>query len=165
VAISLKSQATIADTLIREEVMRIAKRQLALLKSHLRILEVIASLSPLLGLLGTVLGMITAFQQLQHAGTQVDPSVLSGGIWEALLTTAAGLMVAIPTVIALNYLEHKIERFKLALEDLMTQVFTVDTHTIDYSPVPIKPSIATSAPAQVNKPSPVDEPHPSLYPV
>jgi biopolymer transport protein ExbB len=124
-AITFKRQKNIDDILLREEVMRIAKRQLALAKSHLRILEVIATLSPLLGLLGTVLGMIVAFQKLQGAGANVDPSVLSGGIWEALLTTAAGLIVAIPTVVALNWLEQKIEHFKLTMEDAMTQVFTV----------------------------------------
>lgn len=125
VAISLRAQETEDDTLVREEVMRIAKRQLAKAKSHMRILEVIATLSPLLGLLGTVLGMITAFQKLQGAGAAVDPSILSGGIWEALLTTAAGLVVAIPTVLGLNWLEQKIENFKLAMEDCMTQVFTI----------------------------------------
>ncbi len=124
VAISLKSQEHIDDILIKEEVLRLAKRQLASARSHLRILEVIATLSPLLGLLGTVLGMITAFQKLQGAGATIDPSILSGGIWEALLTTAAGLIVAIPTVMALNWLEQKIERFKLNMEDAMTQVFT-----------------------------------------
>lgn len=129
VAMSLRSQKGNDDTLVREEVMRIAKRQLAKAKSHLRILEVIATLSPLLGLLGTVLGMITAFQKLQGAGAAVDPSILSGGIWEALLTTAAGLIVAIPTVLGLNWLEQKVERFKLTLEDCMTQVFTVSLFT------------------------------------
>lgn len=124
-AITFKRQKNIDDILLREEVMRIAKRQLALAKSHLRILEVIATLSPLLGLLGTVLGMIVAFQKIQGAGANLDPSVLSGGIWEALLTTAAGLIVAIPTVVALNWLEQKIEHFKLTMEDAMTQVFTV----------------------------------------
>ncbi len=124
VAITLKNQEYVDDILVKEEVLRIAKRQLANARSHLRILEVIATLSPLLGLLGTVLGMITAFQKLQGAGATIDPSILSGGIWEALLTTAAGLIVAIPTVMALNWLEQKIERFKLNMEDAMTQVFT-----------------------------------------
>ena len=68
--------------------------------------------------------MIEAFQRLEEAGTAVDPAVLSGGIWEALLTTAAGLAVAIPAIIALNWLEQRIENFKLAMEDAMTRVFT-----------------------------------------
>jgi len=110
--------------LAREEVIRVATLQLANLRSYLRIIEVIAALSPLLGLFGTVLGMIEAFHRLEHAGTAVDPAVLSGGIWEALLTTATGLAVAIPAIIALNWLEHRIENFKLAMEDAMTRIFT-----------------------------------------
>ena len=125
VAITLRSQQK-DDNIAREETTRIAKRKLVTVRSHLKVLEVIATLSPLLGLLGTVLGMIVAFQNLQGAGSTIDPALLSGGIWEALLTTAAGLIVAIPTVVALNWLEQRIERFKLIMEDTMTQVFTRD---------------------------------------
>lgn len=113
-----------AEATVREDVERIARGQLANLRGSLKGLEVIGTLSPLLGLLGTVLGMIEAFRQLELAGQQVDPSILSGGIWEALLTTAVGLIVAIPAVAALNALEQVIERFRLALEDAVTQVFT-----------------------------------------
>ncbi len=132
-AMSLKTlQAD--DHLAREEVTRVAMNQLGIVRSFLRVIEVIATLSPLLGLLGTVLGMIEAFQRLEAAGSAVDPAVLSGGIWEALLTTAAGLSVAIPAVIALAWLEQRIERFKLAMEDAMTQVFTshLVAKTADY---------------------------------
>ncbi|MEO0443747.1 MAG: MotA/TolQ/ExbB proton channel family protein [Pseudomonadota bacterium] len=123
VAMSLKIQN--ADDLVaREEVTRLAKQQLAGARSYLKILEVIATLSPLLGLLGTVIGMISAFQNLQNAGSSIDPALLSGGIWEALLTTAAGLIVAIPAVIALNWLEQRVEQFTLVMEDTITQVFT-----------------------------------------
>jgi len=119
------TQDNVDQATAKEEVLRVATLSLADTRSYLRILEVIATLSPLLGLFGTVLGMIEAFNRLETAGTAVDPAVLSGGIWEALLTTAAGLAVAIPTIIALNWLEHKIEIFKVAMEDAMTQVFTV----------------------------------------
>ncbi|MFK7793736.1 MAG: MotA/TolQ/ExbB proton channel family protein [Gammaproteobacteria bacterium] len=118
------SQHNTDHNLAREEVMRVATLKLADARSYLRVIEVIAALSPLLGLFGTVLGMIEAFHRLESAGTAVDPAVLSGGIWEALLTTAAGLAVAIPAIIALNWLEHRIERFKLVMEDAMTQIFT-----------------------------------------
>jgi len=107
----------------REESLRLAGKELFLLRDHLRIIEVIANLSPLLGLLGTVLGMIDAFQQMQLAGAQVDPSALSGGIWEALLTTAAGLVVAIPAVMMLNWFEQQVERCKHHLEDSLTRIF------------------------------------------
>ena len=77
----------------REEAFRRARGRVLELGSQLRILEVIATLAPLLGLLGTVLGMIEAFKAMEAAGEQVGPAVLSGGIWQALLTTAVGLAV------------------------------------------------------------------------
>lgn len=117
--------------LVREEVSRQASRQVASLKSYLKPLEVIATLSPLLGLLGTVMGMILAFQQMEAAGNQVDPSVLSGGIWQALLTTAAGLVVAIPVVMLHSFLERKSERIVDQMEDALTAVFTGPLMTTD----------------------------------
>ena len=68
--------------------------------SHLRGLEMTASVAPLMGLLGTVIGMINSFSKLSMSGTRVDPTILAGGIWEALLTTAGGLAVAIPALAA-----------------------------------------------------------------
>ncbi|KZN13057.1 MotA/TolQ/ExbB proton channel family protein [Marinomonas sp. TW1] len=120
---ALVNGSTTAD-LIREEVERRAMNLLSQLRSFLRPLEIIATLSPLLGLLGTVLGMITAFQQMEGAGNQVDPSVLSGGIWQALLTTAVGLAVAIPVVTLHSWLERKVERIAHNMNDAVTQVFT-----------------------------------------
>ncbi len=114
------------DALIREELERQAAEVLESLRSWFRPLEVIASLAPLLGLFGTVLGMISAFQQLEQAGNRVDPAILSGGIWEALLTTAVGLAVAIPTVVALNWLERKVDRLAHDMNATVTQVFTAE---------------------------------------
>jgi biopolymer transport protein ExbB len=107
----------------REETVRVAKRLLAEARAGLRPLELIATVAPLLGLLGTVLGMITAFQQLQAAGTRADPSALAGGIWEALLTTAAGMAVAIPASTALTWFESVSDRLRHDLEDIATRVF------------------------------------------
>lgn len=111
---------------VREEVQRYGTRQLAAFRSWFRPLEVIASLAPLLGLFGTVLGMIAAFQQLETAGNQVNPAILSGGIWEALLTTAVGLAVAIPVVAVFNWLERVVDNVALEMDDVVTQVFTED---------------------------------------
>ena len=86
------------------------------LRKNLRGLEVIATISPLMGLLGTVMGMVKAFNKVAQYKGQVDPSLLAGGIWEALLTTAAGLAVAIPVVIMLNYFERKVEAISFLLE-------------------------------------------------
>ncbi|MGI9507176.1 MAG: MotA/TolQ/ExbB proton channel family protein [Geminicoccaceae bacterium] len=108
----------------RENVTRLAADHLALLRQHFRTLEVIASLAPLLGLFGTVLGMIEAFRELETAGAKVDPSLLSGGIWEALLTTAVGLAVAIPTVVVLNLLEQRVDNFAHQLDSLISRLFT-----------------------------------------
>lgn len=110
--------------LLTDELERLATRRLNQLRSYLRPLDVIATLSPLLGLLGTVLGMIAAFQQMEAAGNRVDPSILSGGIWQALLTTAVGLAVAIPVVMAHNWLERKAERVAALMNDAVTRVFT-----------------------------------------
>jgi len=77
-----------------------------------RTLELTGLIAPLLGLLGTILGMIEAFRALQESGAQADPAVLAGGIWEALLTTALGLAVAIPAIIAFNLFENRIEVFR-----------------------------------------------------
>ncbi|WP_372737052.1 MotA/TolQ/ExbB proton channel family protein [Neptunomonas sp.] len=110
--------------LLKDELERVAALRLNQLRALLRPLEVIATLSPLLGLLGTVLGMITAFQRMEAAGNQVDPSVLSGGIWQALLTTAVGLAVAIPVVVVHSWLERKVERVAALMSDSVTQVFT-----------------------------------------
>ena len=114
--------------LAREETIRLASIELQHSRQYLRILEVIATLSPLLGLFGTVIGMIDAFQQLESAGSAVDPSILSGGIWVALLTTAAGLAVAIPSIILLNYLEGIAEKYKAEMEDSITRVFTASAY-------------------------------------
>ncbi|XDA97410.1 MotA/TolQ/ExbB proton channel family protein [Sulfitobacter sp. LCG007] len=86
-----------------------AESRFARLESGFRFLDSVAQISPLLGLFGTVLGMISAFQALQGAGAQVDPSVLAGGIWVALLTTAVGLAVAMPTTVVLSWFEARME--------------------------------------------------------
>ena len=127
-AIELHRQTAFNAELAREEIIRLASIELLHSRQYFRILEVIAALSPLLGLFGTVLGMIDAFQQLEAAGSTVDPAILSGGIWVALLTTAAGLAVAIPTIILLNYLEGVAEKYKAEMEDSITRVFTAKTY-------------------------------------
>lgn len=87
-----------------------AESRFARLETGLRTFDTVAQLAPLLGLFGTVLGMIEAFQALQDAGSQVDPSLLAGGIWVALTTTAAGLAVAMPTSLIHSWLEGRMER-------------------------------------------------------
>jgi len=114
------------ESKVREEVVRYGGDVLETLRAWLRPLEVTGSLAPLLGLFGTVLGMIEAFRQLEAAGSQVDPAILSGGIWEALLTTAVGLAVAIPVVAILNWLERRVDRLAHEMDSVVTRVFTED---------------------------------------
>lgn len=110
---------------LHDELVRIATRQVELLARYLRPLEVISILAPLLGLLGTVLGMIEAFQAMEAAGSQVNPEVLSGGIWKALLTTAEGLVVAIPASMLFSYFDSRIEQFACAMQDDIARLATV----------------------------------------
>ncbi len=108
----------------RQEGLRCAREELERLGSYLRLLEVIATSAPLLGLLGTVLGMIEAFQAMQAAGREVDPANLSGGIWVALLTTAVGLAVAIPVSLLHSWFERRVERQAFAMHNDLDRLFT-----------------------------------------
>lgn len=99
------------------EIDRVGAAEIRGLETYLRTLEVVANLSPLLGLLGTVIGMINAFSRLEEAGSRVDPAILAGGIWEALLTTAFGLIVAIPALGGLHFLERRVELARAVMRD------------------------------------------------
>lgn len=95
---------------------------LAGLERGFRFLDTVAQIAPLLGLFGTVLGMIEAFQGLQTAGSTVDPALLAGGIWVALLTTAVGLAVAMPTSMALAWLESRTARERVFADKALRTV-------------------------------------------
>lgn len=134
-----------AEDVAREEVTRVAQSKLDGLESGLTFLRLIATISPLLGLLGTVLGMIEAFQELQSAGDRVDPAILSGGIWEALLTTAAGLSVAIPAAAFYTALQRTVEVTAQAMEDAATQCFTAPLYTQSSAKPPADDAIPAPA--------------------
>jgi biopolymer transport protein ExbB len=87
------------------------------LSRYIHALATIGNIAPILGLLGTVLGMIKAFMVIEQMGGKVNAAMLAGGIWEAMLTTAAGLAVALPTMVAHSYLTHRIERYEAQLQD------------------------------------------------
>ena len=123
-AMSARLSQTLSEDQAREETQRHARADLAEARGGLRALELISTIAPLLGLLGTVLGMIGAFQALQEAGSRADPAALAGGIWEALLTTAAGMAVAIPAGVALAWFESICDRMQGDMEDAATRVFT-----------------------------------------
>jgi biopolymer transport protein ExbB len=111
---------------LREEVERLANAQIETLGRHLRTLEVLAVVSPLMGLLGTVLGMIESFQSLELAGGSANAAVLAAGIWQALLTTAMGLIVAIPAAVAANLLGARLDRAGHTIEDCVTRLYVAD---------------------------------------
>lgn len=92
------------------------------MERSLRGLATVAALAPLLGLLGTVIGMIRAFMVIGGQGTRVNPVLLAGGIWEALLTTAAGLTVAIPCLLFHNLFQGRIEQVEGELTRLATEL-------------------------------------------
>lgn len=125
VAIAMQSGEggkTVDKALVEEDIARAATRRLHRYNAGMKALDAIAQIAPLLGLFGTVLGMIEAFQKLQSAGNAVDPSLLAGGIWVALLTTAVGLAVAMPVSLVVTYLEGQIENEKVAIETLASAV-------------------------------------------
>lgn len=114
-------QAVLTDpprerALLVERVQSAGRRAVRRLDRGLGALEVIAAISPLLGLFGTVLGMFNTFQVIAEQGLG-DPGALSGGISEALVTTIFGLGVAIPTVVAQGYLSHRVDDLVLEIED------------------------------------------------
>ncbi|WP_146591049.1 MotA/TolQ/ExbB proton channel family protein [Puniceibacterium confluentis] len=88
----------------------------------IRLLELVGMIAPLLGLLGTVLGMIQSFRSLEMAEGAANASILAGGIWQALLTTAAGLVVAIPAVIGAAVLQARVEAGTGEMERLIGRV-------------------------------------------
>ncbi|AXS41661.1 MotA/TolQ/ExbB proton channel family protein [Breoghania sp. L-A4] len=110
--------------LLRDDIERVCVNRVATLRAYLRPLDMISQTAPLIGLLGTVIGMIEAFQAMQGAGAAVDPSVLAGGIWVALLTTAVGLTIAIPVSAIVGWFDGKVEREEAEMESLVTAFFT-----------------------------------------
>ncbi|MBC7186984.1 MAG: MotA/TolQ/ExbB proton channel family protein [Calditrichaeota bacterium] len=107
---------------IKEAIESAGRREIYFLEKYLGVLGTIAAIAPLLGFLGTVTGMIRAFMQVQVHGGNVDASVLAGGIWEALITTAAGLSVGIPALIFYNWLQGKVERFVFEMSETSTEL-------------------------------------------
>lgn len=99
------------------EARRVGSLTLQRLERYVSVLSFLAQVAPLLGLLGTVLGMVDLFIGLQSAGQQVVVSELSSGIWKALLTTAAGLTVAVPALAAHSFLASRVDACRLILSD------------------------------------------------
>lgn len=107
----------------REEKIGLAgSREVRALEKNLRGLAIIGNVAPLLGLLGTVTGMIKVFIKIQELSGAVDPGTLAGGIWEALITTAAGLSVAIPTLVLYHYFEGRVDEISAQMREKIEEL-------------------------------------------
>lgn len=107
------------------EAGRIGSGELQRLEHRLGVLSFIAQAAPLLGLLGTVVGMVELFMRIQGAGGgEIDPALLSSGIWKALLTTAAGLVVAVPALGAYAWLTGRVDGVKLQIRDVVGRILS-----------------------------------------
>ncbi len=105
---------------VKEDVARVASEELRRLRKFVPLIEFIGQLAPLLGLLGTVIGMIRAFADLQQSGAVVNPATLAGGIWTALLATALGLAVAIVFSSVTAWFDAVIENERSVMETTLT---------------------------------------------
>lgn len=102
--------------IVKESIEEIGRREAATLERYINVVGTISAIAPLLGLLGTVFGMIKAFNVISIQGVG-NPSSLAGGISEALITTAAGLVVAIPTFVLYRYLANKADDLIVEMEE------------------------------------------------
>ena len=107
---------------IKEAIDTAGRGQVYWLEKYLGALATLAAITPMLGFLGTVTGMIKAFMKIEALGGNVGPGVLAGGIWEALVTTAAGLFVGIVAIIFYNYLQGQVQRLVFEMEESSTEL-------------------------------------------
>ena len=106
-----------SNEVIEKHLTAAGENELFLLRRRLRVLTVIAAVAPLLGLTGTIFGMIRAFQTVAISGDSLGKAeLLAGGIYEAMITTAAGLLVAMPTIIFYHWLSSKVDRLARELD-------------------------------------------------
>lgn len=108
---------------IVETMQATGRREVGHLERGLTVLEIVAGISPLIGLLGTVLGMVTVFDAITAQGTG-NPQVLSEGISEALVTTVAGLCIAIPSLAFHSYFSKRVESLSVEMQDVATGFVT-----------------------------------------
>ena len=113
-----------SESELKEILEEAGRQEVPSIRSHLTALGTIASVAPLLGLLGTVLGMISVFATLSRESA-VDPSMLAGGISEALVTTAVGMVIAVPTLAFYNYFLNRTQLLVLEMERISLRIVAV----------------------------------------
>ncbi len=114
-----------SETSRHDLILILIEKETEKLNRFMPTLEIIGQVSPLIGLLGTVIGMIDSFNELELGGSLVDPSVLAGGIWTALLTTAMGLIVAIPALISHYFFDRNILIKHKSTEELAHKLINI----------------------------------------
>ncbi len=110
---------------VKEAIELAGKEEIFHLERRLSVLANMAGVAPMLGFLGTVTGMIAVFHTIEQLGGNVNPSILAGGIWEAMLTTAFGLLVGIPALYFYNYFVAKVNRFVFEIENSAEEFLTL----------------------------------------
>jgi biopolymer transport protein ExbB len=134
---------------VRQHIDDAGQREALKLRKYLRVLSVVASVSPLLGLLGTIFGMIRAFQTVAVSGEALGKTeMLAGGIYEAMITTAAGLTVAIPALICYHWFSAKVDR----------HVMEIDLTTVEFIDEFVEPDLTLPDEAEESADHPSDEP-------
>ena len=113
------------EYLRNEQILILIEKETQKMQRFMPTLEIIAQVSPLIGFLGTVIGMIDSFNELELGGSLVDPSILAGGIWTALLTTAMGLIVAIPALISHYFFDRKIFQKHKSTEEFVHKLISI----------------------------------------
>lgn len=114
-----------SDAIKNDQILILVDKETEKMQRFMPTLEIIAQVSPLIGLLGTVIGMIDSFNELELGGSLVDPSILAGGIWTALLTTAMGLIVAIPALISHYFFDRKILLKQKSNEEFVNKLTSI----------------------------------------
>ncbi|WP_425093554.1 MotA/TolQ/ExbB proton channel family protein [Tropicimonas sp. S265A] len=120
-----------SSDLVTSDLTGLGNAEVARMARGLRPLDLIGMIAPLLGLLGTVLGMIQSFRSLELAAGSANASILAGGIWQALLTTAAGLVVAIPALVGASYLSGRVEAGTLRIERVIQRASVATARRTD----------------------------------
>jgi biopolymer transport protein ExbB len=119
-------QNGMSGAVLEGELARRGNDEVAAMSSWIRLLDLISMIAPLLGLLGTVLGMIQSFQDLALAQGSANASVLAQGIWLALIATAGGLVVAIPAAVGASLLTGRVETAALRIESAIGRLLAVE---------------------------------------
>ena len=137
---------------VEKSIEEAGERAVLKMRKHLRGLSVIASVTPLMGLLGTIIGMIMAFQTVAMSGEALGKTeMLAGGIYQAMISTAAGLSVAIPVLISYHWISAKIERLVADIDQLSVDfVDEFGDGGPPRAPAP-EPRVGTAVPSQATK--------------